>query len=147
MHQPIPEMSRRVAAAQACVDRWLNQPFAWGSADCGRLAALAMKGMGHKVSLASFGSYKSEAAAKAALARRGFDSMEAALDAWPLMRIGHARALPADLLAMTGASGWTAIGVVLGNGRAFAFHGLTMRGQVIQPDPAHILTAWRVPCR
>ena len=143
MTQPPFEMERRAAAAQACVDRYADKPFAWGSADCGRLAATTLKAMGHKVSLASFGGYSSEAGARRVLAKAGHADMASLLDTLPLMRIGHARALPGDLIGFQGLDGWVAVAVVLGNGRVLGF----VDGFARVLKPLVIETAWRVPCR
>jgi hypothetical protein len=140
------EMVRRVAVAQAVVDRWRGRDFAWGVADCGRsIVAPVLKGMGHKCPLARFGRYSSEFGARRALKRQGFDSMEAFLDAFPLMRIGHAGVLPADLVGLKGEGGWLSICVALGNGRVFGFASEVRKAVVYQPY--QIEAAWRVPCR
>lgn len=140
------EMVRRAAAAQGVVDRWLGVPFAWGQADCMRsITAPVLKAMGHKCPLARFGQYSNEIGARRALKRQGFDSMEAFLDAVPLMRIGHARLLPGDLVGLEGVGGWLSIAVALGNGRVLGF--ASEAGLAVVYQPYSIATAWRVPCR
>ena len=135
----------RAAAAQAVVKRFRHVPFAWGKADCGRMTALLLRGMGHKAPLARYGSYASEAGAFRALKRCGYDSMEAALDGFGLERIPHAYVRIADLMGLRGQGIWLGIGVYLGNGRVFAFTADPCLGHVYQPRDG-VETAWRVPC-
>lgn len=137
-------MIRRVAAAQATYDAFFDREFAWGGADCVRMAALDLQRLGYKPKLSRGGSYASPLAAARALKRAGFASLAAALDDLGLPQIGHAARLPGDLLAFPSHDGWEALGVALGNGRALAISPHTNRFAVVQPPHEDILTCWKV---
>lgn len=131
-------------AAQATLDHFNGQPFAWGKADCVRLGAFHLRQMGRTVSLAKAGSYSSEKGALRALSRTGFASLEAAVDGQGLLRIAPAAALVGDLIGLEGEGGWPALCVALGNGRVLGFH----TGQARVLKPLLPVIAWRVePCR
>ncbi len=137
----------RAGVAQGIVDALSGKALDWGRLDCGRsIVAPVLKGLGHHCPLARFGAYSNEFGARRALARNGFASMEDFLDKRPLMRIGHASLLVADLVGLKAEGDWLGIGVHLGNGRAFAFIETAAGpvGHVIQPR--EIAAAWRVPC-
>ena len=143
------ELVVRRDAAQAVVDRCQGKPFTWGRLDCGRsIVAPILKGMGHHCPLARFGEYRNEFGARRALARLGFASMEDFLDKFPLMRIAHASALPADLVGLRSEGEWLGIGVGVGNGRVFAFIEEPGTGCHVGHvfEPLEIAAAWRVPC-
>ena len=141
-------MIRRVAAAQATYDAFFDREFAWGSTDCVRMAALDLLNLGYEPRLARGGAYRSALAARRALGRAGFASIEAALDDLGLPRIGHAARLPGDLLGFPSTDGWMALGVALGNGRALAIAPHTNRFAVVQPGHDDILACWKAdPCR
>ena len=139
----LPMIARR-DAAQAAVDRFDGQPFVWGKNDCVRLSAFVLRKLGHKPNLARAGSYSSLLGAKRALARTGFASLEAALDALGLPRIPPAAATTGDIVGLPGEGDWTALTVAVGNGRVLGF--MEGRGGIMQPVTT--VTAWRVnPCR
>lgn len=139
---PMHESLVRQAAAQAVVHRFHYKPFVWGTADCLRLSALLLRGMGHKVSLAKAGAYSSGPGAARALARNGYADMGEALDGFGLLRMPHAYVRIADLVGLPAVGGALGIGVYLGNHRVICFvEGLGHVGQ-----PHEIATAWRVPC-
>lgn len=135
-------ISRR-DAAQATLLHFEGRAFAWGRADCVRLAAWHLRRMGRRVSLLKGGQYSSERGAKLALARAGFDSLEAALDAQGFLRIPPAAALVGDLVGLEGEGGWPCLTVALGNGRVLGFH--TGAARILKP--IKMVAAWRVdPC-
>ncbi len=139
------EAIQRRDAAQAAFDRFNGKPFAWGRNDCVRLAAFVLREMKRPVSLVKGGEYHSARGALRALARAGFPSLDAAVDAQGLMRIPPAAALQADLIGLPAEDGdWIALAVALGNGRILGFAGGV--GQVGQPRPEVLRTAfaWRV---
>lgn len=139
----LPMIARR-DAAQAAVDRFDGQPFAWGKNDCVRLAAFTLRKLGHKPNLARAGTYSSLLGAKRALVRTGFATLEEALDALGLPRIPPAAAVVGDIVGLPGLDDWTALTVALGNGRVLGF----MSGRCGVLAPITPLTAWRVePCR
>lgn len=139
----LPMIARR-DAAQAAVDRFDGRPFAWGKNDCVRLSAFVLRQLGHKPNLARAGSYSSLLGAKRALARTGFATLDAALDALGLPRIPPAAAVVGDIVGLPGLDDWTALTIAVGNGRVLGF--MEGRGGIMQPNAP--LTAWRVePCR
>ena len=113
----------RVAAAQAVLDRHHGRDFAWGERDCVRIGSDLLTELGIASPLARARSYRNEAGAVRALGALGFDSLSAAVDSIEgLTRIGHASALPADLVAFKSALAAfdVSIGVVLSRGHALA---------------------------
>jgi hypothetical protein len=133
-------MIARRDAAQAALDRFAGKPFTWGKYDCVRLAAFAARQLGHKVNLLKAGPYGTEVEARAALAKAGYASLEAALDA-RFPRIAPAAALPGDIVAVEGKEGdWPCLMVALGNGATVGFHeGEARLLRTLKP-----LLAWRV---
>lgn len=97
------DWDRRIAAAQACIDRFSGQPFAWGKNDCLRLVALDFRKLGHRISLAKVGAYTTERGALKALAKSGHADLIAAMDAAGFARIAPASAWPGDVIAIPGA--------------------------------------------
>lgn len=139
-------MALRVAAAQATLDRFMRTPFAWGVADCVRLAAFDLKALGYKVSLSAGGYYKSALGAAKALKRAGFDDLAAAVDGVGLMRAPYAYVLPGDLVGLVSGGEWPALGVALGNGRVLAFSQAHGVAGVCHPNPkTDVLCAWSAP--
>lgn len=136
---------QRAAAAQATLDYFTGRPFAWGEADCVRLAAFHLRQMGRTPKgLARAGSYGSEKMARRALLRTGFASLDAAVDGQGLPRIPPAAALVGDLVGLQGEGAWTSLTVALGNGRVLGFHS----GAARVLKPVLPIVAWRIePCR
>lgn len=118
-----PAMVARVAATQRIVDEWRYRPFAWGVADCGRLAAAMLTALGHSPRLARFGYYRSAAGAARSLRRRGFSDVGGVLDDLGLTRIPQASALPGDLVGFRQVELGQdlAVSVAVGNGRVLGF--------------------------
>jgi uncharacterized protein YfaT (DUF1175 family) len=145
---PLPIMLRRAIITQAALDKFKGQPFAWGRADCARLAVFVAKAAGHKVSLARFGHYSTERAARAALRSQGLHSMVEAIDSFKLLtRIPPLAALPGDLIAFPAEDdGWQGVTVALGNSRVLGFTEAAPEGacSIIQARLALALAAWRI---
>lgn len=143
MHQ----MVRRTNAVAATIARYEGKAFAWGSVDCAKMAAFHFRQMGHhqNMGLSKAGSYKTALSAKRALARLGHDSLPQAIDALGFARIAPAEALPGDLLQLAGEHDLAALGVVVGNGRTFAFHEDTVGPVLVTVVEA--VTGWRVTPR
>jgi hypothetical protein len=140
--RPQPIMVRRVAAAQATLDRFKDRPFALGKDDCARMAVFHLKQFGHRPKLAPAGSYSSLLGARRALTRAGFATLADAVDALGLARIPPAAAVVGDLLMLPGIDEFGALAVALGNGRVVAWHEDAAGACVIQP--VEFLTAWSV---
>ncbi len=142
-----PEMLRRVAAAQATLDAFIDQPFSWGAGDCVQLAAFNLAGLGYDAQLARGGTYDNMLGARRALKRAGFADLESALDGLGLPRIGFASALPGDVVGLNSGADWPALGVALGNGRVLAFNEQTGRAAIAGPNVEDIRCVWRAaPC-
>ncbi len=137
------EMLRRQQAAQATVDRFRGVPFAYGKNDCARLAAFALRKMGHKPGLAKAGSYSSALSAARALKRLGHADLPSALDALGLLSIPPIAVLPADLVMLPGVGAFGgAIAMAVGNGRVLGYHEDLDGADILQP--VEFVGAWRV---
>lgn len=137
-------LTLRVAAAQATRDQWWERPFRLGHADCVRMIASHLRRLGHPVRLPASGSYRSIAAARTALAGRGFESLPAALDAMGFTRIPPAAALVGDVLELPSEiDGLAALVVALGNGRVLGWHDDAPKGACVL-QPVTMLAAWRI---
>lgn len=136
-------LHRRVEAAQAALDAYLNRELQWGEADCARLAAHTLRHLGVATPLAKFGRYTTAAGAMRALKRRGFADLAEVMDSLGRVRIPPAAALPADIVALPAEDGFVALTVALGNGRLLGFYSRPdgVRCSVLQPES--FLTAWR----
>lgn len=139
------ELARRVERAQALLDAWRDKPFRWGTRDCARLVAAALRRMGHQVKLPASGSYASPRSALKVLAARGAATMIEAIDQLGLERIAPAAALPCDIIALPGEGPLGSLGVALTNGRVLGFHEELKGAGVLQP--IEYVCAWRVPDR
>ncbi len=139
-HQPM--MVRRVAAAQATLDRFKGRPFAFGRDDCARMAVFHLRQLGLKPKIAKAGSYSSLLGARRALARAGFASLAAAVDAQGLLRIPPAAAVVGDLLMLPGVDELGALVVAMGNGRVLGWHEDAAGATVMQPSD--FVAAWGV---
>lgn len=135
------EMTRRVAAAQACIDKFGGQPFEWGRFDCVRLAAFAVKEQGFTVRLSRLRPYKTEAGAVRALRTITDGSLADAVDAQGFARIAPASAWPGDIVAIPGPEPFgCALMVQLSNGRVLG----ALDGRFAVLDPHDYIAAWRV---
>jgi hypothetical protein len=138
--QPI--MVRRVAAAQATLDRFQGRPFAFGKDDCARMVVFHLRQLGFKPKIAKAGSYSTLLGARRALARAGFATLADAVDAQGLFRIPPAAAVVGDLLMMPGVEDFGALAVALGNGRVIGWHEDAEGATVLQP--VEFVAAWSV---
>lgn len=136
------EMIRRVAAAQATLDKYKGHPFHFGSRDCAQLVAFHLRKMGHKPKLAKAGRYSSALGAKKALKRLGFETLAEAMDANGFERIPPAAAIVGDVIEMPGLEGPGALTVCMGNGRVVGYHQDAIGAVVLQP--VQTIAAWRV---
>ena len=135
-------MIRRQQAAQATVDRFLDQPYELGKNDCVRLAAFALRKMGRRPQLGRAGSYSSTTGAVRALRRAGFATLAEAMDALGLDRIAPAAALPCDILLVPAEGPFDgALHVAVGNGRTISYHQDAIGATILQP--IQYLAAWR----
>jgi hypothetical protein len=138
--QPI--MVRRVAAAQATLDRFQGRPFAFGKDDCARMAVFHLRKLGLRPRIARAGSYSSLLGARRALARAGFTSLAEAVDGQGLARTEPAATVVGDLLMIPGVDDFGALAVAMGNGRVLMWHEDAEGATVCQP--IEFVAAWSV---
>jgi hypothetical protein len=137
----------RVEIAQAALDAFQGQPFAWGTNDCAKLAAFVLRRAGYKPSLAQFGDYRSDRAAARALRARKMKTVLDWIDSIKgLRRISPASTLPGDLIAFPGEGGWHGLTVAIGNGRVLGFSETVLDGgcAVIAANLGAAVAAWEV---
>lgn len=137
-----PGMIRRVAAAQATLDRFKGQPFMLGEADCARMTTFHLRQLKLRVQIAKAGSYKTPLSARRALIRAGFESLADALDKHGFARIPPAAAVVGDILALPAEDDLGALCVALGNGRVLGWHPDAEGATVLQPT--EFVAAWSV---
>jgi hypothetical protein len=135
------DLVRRAKAAQATLDRFRGQPFAWGKNDCARMALFHLRKLGKRIKGPPAGSYSNPAEAKRELKKLGHKTLGAFLDAH-FERVPHAAAIIGDIMELPGAEGLSGLAVCLGNGRVVGYHETTEGAEVLQP--LMISGAWRV---
>ena len=128
-------------AAQACIDRFVGKPMAWGKRDCATLAAHLLHQYGIAVPMMKGLKYSTDVGAARALKRTGFACLISAVDSLGLQRIAPAAARTGDLIGLPCEGGpWgCALTVAVGNGRVLGF----VDGVAHILQPAAYLTAWR----
>jgi hypothetical protein len=136
------EIERRIAAAQATLDRFKDRPMRLGRDDCVRMAAYHLRKLGHQVVLPPSGSYASVRSGLKALEARGFSTLADAIDSFGFVRIPPASAAPGDMLMLPAVDRLGALVIALGNGRVVGYHEDLPGAGVLQP--VEYETAWRV---
>lgn len=141
-----PPLIRRRDAAQAVLDRFSGQTLDWKHYDCGRMAAMLLRQMGHNPRWGRFTGYESEFGARKRLKRAGFADLPAVLDDLGLFRTQFATARAGDLVGFPDDNDWTALGVGMGKGQflAIAADGVFRVGGGLPSDMAAKALAWRV---
>jgi len=139
----IPPLQRRRDAAQATLDRFKDQPFAFGKNDCVRLVAFHLRKLGYRPQLAKAGTYRTALSARRALERAGFGSLAEALDAIGLERIAPAAVIVGDVVQCEGDDELGALAVYVGNGRILGYSEDAAGAVVMQS--LKIDLAWRAP--
>lgn len=137
-----PHLLARVELTTATLQRFRGKTFRWGACDCVQIAAWHLRQFGQQPMLSKGGSYKTPMGAKRALARAGYASLAAALDALMLPRIAPAEAWVGDIVQGDGGDAFGALGVYLGNGAMLGFHEDAPGASVLRR--IHLDTAWRV---
>lgn len=138
------ELERRRIATQSTLDLFRGSSFAWGDDDaltCVHVAYWHLWMMGHE--LPALPTLKSPLAAKRALAKRGWDSVEAMLDSL-LDRISPAMMLLGDLAVVPGQDGLDAILVSAGPLKLMGWHAESGEFVLYDNALAEITGAWRV---
>lgn len=135
-------LKRRAASAQACIDRFYGKPLKLGTRDCVKLVQHDLHKLGLKVPFLKGARWASERSALRLLKAKGFSSLIEALDAMGFARIGHASALPGDIIALPTESPLGALGVYLGHGVVLGFHEDSPNCEQIVLEKS--VCAWRV---
>jgi hypothetical protein len=136
---------RRQSAVKATMERFRGRAFSFGSVDCAKLTAFHLRQMGHRVSLAKAGRYRTVKSAQAALRRLGFETLPDAMDGHGFVRIPWAAALIGDVVTFASDHPIGALGIVAGNGNMLAFHELHDLPVIM--TMGRIDACWRVPVR
>ena len=134
-------MVRRVAAAQALHDRVRGRIYKPATMDCGKMVGLHLRRLGYKVELPKVGAYSTPAGALKWLKKRGFDSLEARMDAL-MPRIAPAATVVGDILALESADALAALVVHMGQGQCLGFHEDTDEAVLLRPTA--FMRAWSV---
>lgn len=137
---PHPLIVRR-DAAQATLDRFRGQPFAWGRVDCGKMLHFHLRQLGRAIALGEASAYTTLLGATRALRKLGHASLPDALDAH-FPQVAPAAAIVGDALALEADTPLGAITIALGNGRVLGFHEEAAGAEVLQPH--QVLAAWRL---
>jgi hypothetical protein len=132
---------RKVAAAQATLDRFKDVPLRLGRNDCARMVAYHLRKLGHQVKLPASGSYASARSARREMSKLGYETLEQALDSFGFERIPPAAAVVGDVL-MLPATELGSLTVAMGNGRVSGYHE-DAKGAVVM-QPVAWIAAWRV---
>lgn len=140
------QLVSRIAAAQATIDRFLDQEFQWGTNDCAHLAAFVIRALGHADPLANIDSYGTRRNAIKAMRRAGVSSFAAHLASLGFDPIPPAMALPGDIIGFPAleedeAKGWVSLGVAIGQDRVLGF----VNGSCSWAPTRVCSHAWRVP--
>ena len=119
-HVSTPDLPTRVAAVRKVAAKYEGKPFAYGTADCIRLARSTLVALGAK-GLPRTPRYTSEKTALRRLAEAGHESLESLIAAHATP-IPASRALPGDLGILPGAGALRACVVYAGNGLWLGWH-------------------------
>lgn len=146
MKTPVGMMTlvERQAATQATLAQFRGQAFNWkAGVTCVHLARFHLQRCGHRPpALPGIGS---ALAAKRALAKRGWASCAAMLDAQPgLTRIAPAMMLMGDLATLPGDDGIDAIVICAGPQKVFGWREDAAGLVVLDIDYSQVSGAWRV---
>lgn len=139
---------KRKNAAQATINKFLNQPFVWGSNDCVHLAAHCLVGLGHPDPLEGLAEYDTALGAKRAMTAFGVSRFEDHLDNLGFERIAPARALPCDIWSIPSDDPtWPALGIFIQHDRVLAFAEggcIWLTPSKIPPALSQGVVCWRV---
>jgi hypothetical protein len=133
---------RKVAAAQATLDRFKDAPLRLGRNDCARMVAFHLRKLGHRIKLPPSGSYASVRSARRELGKLGFDTLEQALDSFGFERIAPAEAVAGDVIMLPANTELGSLTVAMGNGRTCGWHEDAVGAVVLQP--LEYVAAWRI---
>jgi hypothetical protein len=135
-----PEMIRRHNALEATMAKYRHRPFGWSSgATCIHMFRFHAKRMGRKIERVP--RLDGPIAAKRELSKRGWESVEAMLNAL-LEPIAVAAMLPGDVSILPDDSGLDGIVISLGD-KVIGWHEEAV-GMVVMEPVALLTKAWRV---
>lgn len=129
-------------ATQATVDKWLNQPFEWGGADCARMTLDHLRNMGHRPKIAKAGAWKTPASARAAVRRMGCADLVEVIDKMGHARINGAQAIAGDIAAIEAGHPMGCLCVCIGPNQWLSLHEAAEGFTVVEID--QFLAAWRI---
>ena len=141
---------QRNTATQATIDRFINQPFVWGVADCAHLVAFHLRGLGYTDPLAKISGYSTRRNALRAMRKAGIKDVASHLETLGFEPISPASALPGDIVGIPveeadAAAGWLCLGVNIGADRVLAFAPTPDGREICSWAPVSVCThAWRV---
>lgn len=115
------EMERRRLAVQAVATEFAGKPFAWGSRDCAKMVLAHLKALGVPIDASKAGSWHNAAGARRALAKLGFESLDAVLDAH-FPRIPPAMARLGDVVSFEADHALGGLGIHLGLAAVMCYH-------------------------
>lgn len=123
------DLLERMRATQKTVDRFKGKVMQWGRYDCAQLVIAHTRHAGRKIKLPP---YEDRLGAARALKQMGFATLAEGMDAL-FTRIDPARAIMGDFVEMPGGEGFSALTVVVGNGRVLGFHEDIPHADILQP--------------
>ena len=142
------ELIARVIGTQKTSDKWLDQDFKWGTADCGQMVGDHLDSLGFTSPLSKAKPYKTELGARRVMKKLGASSMEDFLDQLGFDRIAPAAALPGDIVGFPGGTDdheWTALGIHVGGDKIAGFAAADGENAIVRIGPVSVCTvAWRV---
>lgn len=142
------ETVKRIAAVQSTMDKYKEQHFEWGKADCFSLVCNTLVELGHDNPMEHLRPYRSPLGALRTLRKDGKSSLADLIDSWGFERIAPLATLPGDVVGFVcGEGGWDySLGIVIDQARTIAFkEGLPpVGGLSVGPVRAAVI-AWRVP--
>lgn len=142
------EVVRRVAAAQATVDKYRNSVFEWGKSDCFSLVCNTLVELGYDNPMERLRPYRTPLGALRTLRKDGRGCLAELIDGMGFERIAPLATLPGDIVGFIyGMDGWDySLGIVIDQARAVAFkEGLPPIGGLSVGPVRAAAIAWRVP--
>lgn len=114
------ELVKRMKFTEQTKEKFFGKPFAWGSCDCGKIAAFHMRKFGWKVP--PTGRYKNLIGARKNLKELGCSTIEQLVTKIGLKEIPASFTMVGDIVSFQSDADTGAIGIVIGNGNMLAFH-------------------------
>lgn len=138
-------LEKRHQATLLTVQKYSQRKFAWGTCDCGKIAAFHARKFGWKVP--KTGTYKSSVGAKKYLQSLGVETLPDLLDKIGFPSIAPASTLMGDFVSFTCDDPIGGVGIVIGGGKIMAFHEDYPGPVMIDVDWSKVERAWSVMVR